>query len=70
VLLPAAAWDAWLDPAIDDLDALGALLVPAPAKLLTMHPVGLDVGNVRNNGPGLVEPVEVGPDDPPLALGR
>ncbi|HEY4376435.1 MAG TPA: SOS response-associated peptidase, partial [Acidimicrobiales bacterium] len=36
VLLPATAWDAWLDPATDDLDALGALLGPAPSGLLTL----------------------------------
>ncbi|MCU1356130.1 MAG: hypothetical protein JWM89_1548 [Acidimicrobiales bacterium] len=58
VILPSSAWEAWLDPADDDIEALGKLLVPAPAGLLTMHPVATDVGNVRNNGPQLIEPVE------------
>ena len=42
VILPPSAWDAWLDPDIDDLDVLGKLLVPAPASLLTLHPVSTD----------------------------
>jgi putative SOS response-associated peptidase YedK len=58
VILPPSAWDAWLDPELDDLDVLGKLLVPAPASLLTVHPVGFDVNNVRNNDPHLVDPVD------------
>lgn len=60
VILPPSAWDAWLDPDNDDLDALGSLLVPAPPRILTLRPVSTDVGNVRNHGPHLIEPV---PDD-------
>jgi putative SOS response-associated peptidase YedK len=61
VVLPPSAWDEWLDPDNDDIDTLGKLLVPAPASLITMHPVGTGVGNVRNNGPQLVE--EIPPDE-------
>ncbi|HEX2577744.1 MAG TPA: SOS response-associated peptidase [Aquihabitans sp.] len=57
VILPASAWDQWLDPANDDLEALGRLLVPAPPRLLELRPVGPEVGNVRNDGPQLVEAV-------------
>lgn len=57
VLLPPSAWDEWLDPANADLETLGRLLVPAPPRILTMHPVATDVGNVRNRGPHLVDPV-------------
>lgn len=60
VLLPPAAWDGWLDPANHDVAALGTLLVPAPPRILTMHPVTTDVGNVRNRGPHLIDPL---PDD-------
>ncbi|MCU1496893.1 MAG: hypothetical protein JWM47_846 [Acidimicrobiales bacterium] len=56
VILPPSAWDEWLDPDNADLDALGRLLVPAPPQILTLHPVATDVGNVRNQGPHLVEP--------------
>jgi len=58
VILPPGAWDRWLDPEGSDLDSLGGLLVPAPPGLLVMHPVSTDVGNVRNKGAHLVEPVD------------
>jgi len=61
VILPASAWDEWLDPTNDDIETLGRLLVPAPAHLTVMHPVGLDVGNVRNQGPQLIERVDPEP---------
>lgn len=57
VILPPSAWDAWLDPTNDDVAGLGKLLVPAPPQILTMHPVSTDVGNVRNRGPQLIEPL-------------
>jgi putative SOS response-associated peptidase YedK len=59
VILPPTAWDEWLDPANDDLRTLGRLLVSAPSTILTLHPVSTEVGNVRNQGPHLVEPVEL-----------
>ncbi len=58
VVLPPSAWDEWLDPGNADLETLGRLLVPAPPRLLTMHPVSSEVGNVRNRGPHLVDPVD------------
>lgn len=61
VILPPTAWDHWLNPTDADLDRLGKLLVPAPTHLLVMHPVSTDVGNVRNRGSHLVDPVEPGP---------
>ena len=60
VILPRAAWDEWLDPDHDDTEALTRLLVPAPAAVTSLRPVGPEVGNVRNDGPGLVERVEPG----------
>ena len=56
-MLPPSAWDAWLDPENDDLDALGKLLVPAPASLLAVHPVSRAVNNVQEKGSELIEPV-------------
>jgi putative SOS response-associated peptidase YedK len=58
VILPESAWATWLDRDNDDLDLLGKLLVPAPPRLLTMHPVSTDVNNVRNNGPQLTDETE------------
>jgi putative SOS response-associated peptidase YedK len=58
VILPPNRWDEWLDPANDDLAALGKLLVPAPDNLLALHPVSTEVNNVRNEGAHLVQPVD------------
>lgn len=57
VILPPSAWDEWLDPANADLETLARLLVPAPPEVLTLHPVSTDVGNVRNQGAHLIDPV-------------
>ncbi len=54
VLLPPSAWDEWLDPDNDEVDALKELLVPADEALLTAHPVDPKVGNVRNRGEELI----------------
>jgi putative SOS response-associated peptidase YedK len=50
VILPASAWDAWLDPGNDDIETLGKLLVPAPAVLTDLRPVTTLVNSVRNKG--------------------
>lgn len=55
VILPASAWQRWLDPAETDVEELRALLVPAPDSLLTMYPVSTLVNNVRNHGVELLE---------------
>lgn len=55
VVLPPSAWEEWLDPAVDDIEHLGKLLVPAPPTLLVVRQVSTDVNNVRNQGPELVE---------------
>lgn len=48
--------ESWLDPAVSDLDAVLAMLAE-PAPELSWHEVGTAVGNVRNNGPELLQPV-------------
>jgi putative SOS response-associated peptidase YedK len=58
VILPRSAWDTWLDPELHDLDLLERLLVPAPASLVTLHPVSTEVNNVRNKGAHLIDEVE------------
>lgn len=50
-------WGAWLDPATTAPEQVNSLLVPAAPGLLDAHPVSKAVGNVANNGPGLVEPL-------------
>ncbi|NLP85544.1 SOS response-associated peptidase [Microbacterium sp. CFH 90308] len=53
--------DAWLDPTTDNVrDVLDAAIDAAPALADTLedHEVSKAVGNVRNNSPELIEPVE------------
>jgi putative SOS response-associated peptidase YedK len=61
-ILPASAWDAWLDPAPAEPGELLALLAPAPDDLLERFPVSRRVNDVRNEGPDLVVPL--GPTGP------
>ncbi|HWR46190.1 MAG TPA: SOS response-associated peptidase [Pseudonocardiaceae bacterium] len=64
LILPAQAWEAWLDPGSDDP---GELLAPPSAQLvhaLELRPVSTAVNNVRRDGPELVERVE--PEQPAL----
>jgi putative SOS response-associated peptidase YedK len=55
-ILPAGAWDAWLDPGNDDLETLQALLVPAPGEDLEAWAVSARVNKSENEGPDLIEP--------------
>ena len=57
LILPAGRWQPWLAGGGDPAE----LLAPADAEVLdgiAIRPVGAAVGNVRNNGPELVAPVE------------
>ena len=56
VVLPADAWEPWLDPAVDDLALLQAFLRPSDEPM-ELVPVGRLVNNVKNDGPELIEPV-------------
>ncbi len=58
IILPASAWGEWLDPATDPA-RIAKLLVPAPNKLITFHPVSTEVNNVRNKGEQLTEAVDL-----------
>ena len=55
VVLEPETWEMWLDPANDDVGELESLLRPTEAGTLVHYPVSRDVGNVRNDGPALVE---------------
>lgn len=61
VMLAPGSWEEWLDPAQQDVTALGRLLVPAPSELITFHPVSTEVNNARNQGAHLLD--EAPPDE-------
>jgi putative SOS response-associated peptidase YedK len=54
VILDPATFDVWLDPDIEDISELTALVRAAPTGTIVHHPVSPRVGNVRNNDPELV----------------
>ena len=56
VILAETDWERWLTPGSDAAD----LMRPAPDDRVDLREVGLAVGNVRNDGPELIEPA--GPD--------
>jgi putative SOS response-associated peptidase YedK len=69
VMLPPDEWAGWLDPENDDTEALGKLLVPAPDRLITFHPVSTTVNNPRTKGAELIEeapPLETEGGEPTL----
>ena len=55
VILDPSHFAAWLDP-LTAPPVLHELLYPCPADRIALHPVSPLVGNVRNDGPGLVAP--------------
>jgi putative SOS response-associated peptidase YedK len=57
LLVERHRYAAWLDPAGQSLRDLERLLVPAAPGRLEAYPVGLEVGDVRSNGPQLTQPV-------------
>ena len=57
VILAPGDYTAWLDPATPGAQ-LQALLRPCAEALLRLYPVGPRVGNARNEGPGLAEPLD------------
>jgi len=60
--VPSAGWEAWLDPSVQDPDEIRGLLDLAPDW--TASAVSDRVNSVRNNDPGLLEPVSTGADGP------
>nr|WP_285762056.1 SOS response-associated peptidase [Nocardiopsis ansamitocini] len=56
-IVPPDMVDAWLDPGVTDKEEVRGLVDAIPAPHLVPRRVGPAVGSVRNNGPGLVEPV-------------
>ncbi|MEZ0164730.1 SOS response-associated peptidase [Kineococcus sp. LSe6-4] len=62
LVVPRDLRDAWLDPSLDDAEDVRSLLDAVPRDLflggtLTAHPVSRRVGDVRNTGADLLDPV-------------
>jgi putative SOS response-associated peptidase YedK len=58
VVVPSESWERWLDPALPDPGELQGLLGPAPDGSLEAYPVSRAVNDVRNEGPGLILPLD------------
>ena len=59
VILPRHAIDHWLDPTVTGADELKPMLAQFPGGEMQCWPVSKAVGNVRNQGPALMERVDV-----------
>ena len=60
VVVPESSWGLWLDPTVTTAPALAelkGLLVPAADGWLEAYPVSRRVNDVRNDDPGLIEPL-------------
>lgn len=54
-------FERWLDGSVSDVEALHAMLVPYPERLMQAYPVGPKVGSADNDGPELIEPFVTSP---------
>ena len=59
VILAPENFGRWLDQQTP-LDEVQPLVAPCPDAVIAMHPVSRAVGNVKNDEPGLIEPVLAG----------
>ena len=57
VVLEHDAFELWLTAGDDERDAVQSLCVPASSGTLVHHAVDAKVGNVRNDGPELIEKI-------------
>lgn len=55
VILHREDYSRWIGPESDPAD----LIAPFPSELMTMWPIGRDIGNVRNNRPDLLDPTAI-----------
>jgi putative SOS response-associated peptidase YedK len=58
VILDPADFDLWLDPGVQNAEAVRPLLRRYPAEAMACYPVGRYVNNPRNDGPDCIAPVE------------
>lgn len=65
LILPADRWAAWLAGGGDGAELLQPM-TPAELEAIDVRPVRPAVGNVRNNGPELITPLDEKPTTPTL----
>ncbi len=58
VILPRDLYGPWLDPHLDDAEALESMLVPYPSSEMSLRPVSRRVNNARNDDPDCIRPPE------------
>ena len=59
--LPQDRWATWLDPKLNNVEEIRSLLeFPNPTSNLSADPVSSAVNSIRNNGPQLIAPIELG----------
>lgn len=64
LFIPRPLWDLWLDPSFVAGEEIQDLVNSISTPPLAPRPVGRAVGNVRNNYPGLLDPVNLEQSDP------
>jgi putative SOS response-associated peptidase YedK len=57
VILPPATYDLWLDPAVQDVERLEAVLQPYSDEEMMAYPVGTRVNTPANDSPDLIVPL-------------
>ena len=62
VILPRHSIDHWLDPSVNDPSELKPMLEQFPGGEMQSWAVGKALGNVRNQGPALMEPIDAPQD--------
>lgn len=68
VILPEAAYDAWLDPSEQHPEALAGLLQPYPAEQMQAYEVSTAVNSPANDTLACVEPIDGGSATPLMLL--
>jgi putative SOS response-associated peptidase YedK len=58
LVLPEEMWAEWLDPELTEKSAIAGFIEQVPEPHLIPRVVGPEVGQVRNNGPELIQPAE------------
>jgi len=58
IILPKQSIDHWLDPSVNDPVELKPMLQQFPGGEMQSWAIGKAVGNVRNQGPTLMDPIE------------